>query len=157
MEIEEVPATAQGAPLFPLALAHIHRLTIEEIQAFTNGLENQIGQGGQGRVFRGQMHSPNPDLNGRPVAIKEYSDTSGPHEANHLSQFQHPNIIGLISVCETDDKFYLVTPYMANGDLLSRFRGLGWGEIVNVLRGVAQTRSPLIYRDLKLPTYFWTT
>ena len=84
-------------------------------------LEEVLGEGGMGRVYRGR----NPLLNKR-VAIKEMS-ASSTHSPLALKRFQreiqltarvsHPNLVAALDAEEQEGKLYLVIDYLEGVDL----------------------------------------
>ncbi|KAE8680209.1 Serine/threonine-protein kinase PBS1 [Hibiscus syriacus] len=121
--------------------------------------ENQLGQGGFGRVYKGQV-----------VAVKQL-DRNG-YQGNReflvevlmLSLLDHPNLVTLVGYCVDGDQRILVYEYMANGSLESHLLGLAaqknpldWDTRMKVAIGAAkgleylheQTDPPVIYRDFK--------
>ncbi|GMJ10340.1 PBS1-Like 23 [Hibiscus trionum] len=127
--------------------------------------ENQLGQGGFGRVYKGQVENPN-----QIVAVKQL-DRNG-YQGNReflvevlmLSLLKHPNLMTLVGYCADGDQRILVYEYMANGsldshllDLPSHKKPLDWDTRIKVSIGAAKgleylhetVDPPVIYRDFK--------
>ncbi|XP_039025756.1 probable serine/threonine-protein kinase PBL23 [Hibiscus syriacus] len=128
--------------------------------------ENQLGQGGFGRVYKGQVENPN-----QVVAVKQL-DRNG-YQGNReflvevlmLSLLDHPNLVTLVGYCADGDQRILVYEYMVNGSLESHLLGmldsqknpLDWDTRMKVAIGAAKgleylhekTDPPVIYRDFK--------
>ncbi|MFQ6621397.1 hypothetical protein Gotur_001458 [Gossypium turneri] len=127
--------------------------------------ENQLGEGGFGRVYKGQVE-PNQQV----VAIKQL-DRNG-YQGNReflvevlmLSLLNHPNLVTLVGYCADGDQRILVYEYMANGSLESHLldippdkKPLDWNTRIQVAIGAAKgleylhetADPPVIYRDFK--------
>ncbi|KAL4272329.1 hypothetical protein GQ457_13G002350 [Hibiscus cannabinus] len=127
--------------------------------------ENQLGQGGFGRVYKGQVEDPN-----QIVAVKQL-DRNG-YQGNReflvevlmLSLLNHPNLMTLVGYCADGDQRILVYEYMPNGsldshllDLPSHKKALDWDTRIRVAIGAAKgleylhetVDPPVIYRDFK--------
>ncbi|KAH1121103.1 hypothetical protein J1N35_004263 [Gossypium stocksii] len=127
--------------------------------------ENQLGEGGFGRVYKGQVE-PSQQV----VAIKQL-DRNG-YQGNReflvevlmLSLLNHPNLVTLVGYCADGDQRILVYEYMANGSLESHLldippdkKPLDWNTRIQVAIGAAKgleylhetADPPVIYRDFK--------
>ncbi|KAB2044317.1 hypothetical protein ES319_D01G080900v1 [Gossypium barbadense] len=127
--------------------------------------ENQLGEGGFGTVYKGQVE-PNQQV----VAIKQL-DRNG-YQGNReflvevlmLSLLNHPNLVTLVGYCADGDQRILVYEYMANGSLESHLldippdkKPLDWNTRIQVAIGAAKgleylhetADPPVIYRDFK--------
>ncbi|KAK8706054.1 hypothetical protein V6N13_049632 [Hibiscus sabdariffa] len=108
--------------------------------------ENQLGQGGFGRVYKGQVEDPN-----QIVAVKQL-DRNG-YQGNReflvevlmLSLLNHPNLMTLVGYCADGDQRILVYEYMPNGsldshllDLPSHKKALDWDTRIKVAIGAAK-------------------
>jgi serine/threonine protein kinase len=125
-------------------------------------LEEQIGQGGMGIVFRGH-----DSLTDQPVAIKVLkSDVikSNPailerflREAEALRQLNHPNIITIHQMVEEDNQHYLVMEYIPGGslrDLIESIPQIPLEQVLNITLDLADAltrahRLDIIHRDIK--------
>ncbi|KAJ8769033.1 hypothetical protein K2173_024029 [Erythroxylum novogranatense] len=114
---------------------------------------NFIDRGGFGCVYLGSF-------NGQKVAVKvsrnkaEQQRTQFVAEIKYLPGLQHPNIIRLTGYYEAPDRFYLVYPYMKNGNVKNKLQELDWSKTLKIIKGTARAieelhRNSLIYRDLK--------
>ncbi|KAE8734901.1 Serine/threonine-protein kinase [Hibiscus syriacus] len=127
--------------------------------------ENQLGEGGFGRVYKGQVDNPN-----QVVAVKQL-DRNG-YQGNKeflvevlmLSLLNHPNLMSLVGYCADGDQRILVYEYMPNGSLESHLldippdkKPLNWDTRIKVAIGAAKgleylhetADPPVIYRDFK--------
>ncbi|CAI0379977.1 unnamed protein product [Linum tenue] len=130
-------------------------------QNFT--LENLIGEGGFGRVYKGQLED-------KDVAVKQL-DRNGFQgnreflvEVLMLSLLHHSNLVNLVGYCADGDQRILVYEYLANGsledhllDLPEGKAPLDWNTRMKVAAGAAKgleylhetADPPVIYRDFK--------
>ena len=140
---------------------------IGQVLKNTYRIEEQIGAGGMGAVFRAvQMPL------GRDVAVKVLlpASQSTPsmisrffQEARLLSQLSHPNVVSIIDFGNTESgMIFMVMEYLNGrplGALVSKGRGLPLAEAVGWMRqacaGVgAAHRCRLVHRDLKPENLF---
>ncbi|KAJ8443749.1 hypothetical protein Cgig2_029654 [Carnegiea gigantea] len=128
-------------------------------------LQNLIGEGGFGRVYKGYIH----DLH-QVVAVKQL-DRNGFQgnreflvEVLMLSLLHHPNLVNLVGYCAEGQQRLLVYEYMANGsledhllDLPPQKTALDWTIRMKIAEGAARgleylhetANPPVIYRDFK--------
>ncbi len=125
-------------------------------------IEERIGQGGMGEVFRG-IDTHTEDV----VAIKKLRSaliTDEPdlvlrfeREGETLRQLNHPNIVKMLAMIEEDKHHYLVMEYVAGGsleELLRQNRQLPVEQVLQI--GIDLTdalarahRLNIIHRDIK--------
>ncbi|QDU45259.1 Serine/threonine-protein kinase PknB [Symmachiella dynata] len=120
-----------------------------------------IGSGGMGVVYA--AHDP---IISREVAIKFLSGKAAGddtalkrfvQEARAVGQLQHPNVVGLFEVDQTDGIWYLVMELVDQGtasDLLESEKTISWQRATRIIadacRGlVAAHEKGLIHRDIK--------
>ncbi|XP_050371459.1 G-type lectin S-receptor-like serine/threonine-protein kinase CES101 isoform X2 [Argentina anserina] len=126
-------------------------------------LENKIGEGGFGPVYKGKM------LTGQEIAVKALSSCSGQGEVEFknelilVSELQHTNLVKLFGFCIHDKERMLIYEYMPNKGLdnilfdSTRRMLLDWKKRFNIIEGIAQgllylhkySRLKVIHRDLK--------
>ncbi|XP_044489450.1 rust resistance kinase Lr10-like [Mangifera indica] len=87
-----------------------------EIIAMTNGFSYELGQGGFGSVYRGQLH------NGCFIAVKvlknsKFSAEEFINEVSTIGRIHHVNIVKLLGFCSEGPNRALVYEYMPNGSL----------------------------------------
>ncbi|XP_057990321.1 probable serine/threonine-protein kinase PBL28 [Hevea brasiliensis] len=144
----------------------IIKFTLEELNAYTDTFSERkfFGLGGFGRVYRGIIKGRQErHINGQHIAVKfsrnivEGERTEWMAEMEYLPKVRHQNIIKLIGYCETQERFYLVYPFMQNGTVLDKLSGLDWSKTLRIIKGVANTiqklhgfTPALVHRDLKL-------
>ncbi|XP_056855398.1 probable serine/threonine-protein kinase PBL25 [Raphanus sativus] len=141
--------------------------SFRELATATNNfrLENLIGEGGFGRVYKGKL-----DKTGQVVAVKQL-DRNGLQgqkeflvEVLMLSLLHHSNLVNLIGYCADGDQRLLVYEYMPLGsvedhllDLEPDQKPLDWNSRMKIALGAAKgleylhdkANPPVIYRDLK--------
>ncbi|OVA02696.1 Protein kinase domain [Macleaya cordata] len=149
--------------------------SFSELAAATNGfsLENKIGSGSFGIVYRGKL----PD--GREVAIKrgetgsktkrfQEKESAFESELAFLSRLHHKHLVSLVGFCEENDERLLVYEYMKNGALYDHIHSKNnteksssvlnsWKMRIKVLldaaRGIEYLHNyavpPIIHRDIK--------
>ncbi|TVU23620.1 hypothetical protein EJB05_25996 [Eragrostis curvula] len=125
---------------------------LSELSSATNNfaVENVIGRGGFGTVYKGQMRD------GLKVAVKKCScllsdSNQGQllqeyrNEVQFLMKLHHRNIVKLLGYCIEQEAMILVYEYIPNKSL-DRFifgkteRPLNWSERFRIIKGVAQAR-----------------
>ncbi|KAM3372871.1 hypothetical protein ACQJBY_019661 [Aegilops geniculata] len=139
---------------------------LETIRAATDGFrpENEIGRGGFGIVYKGQM----PD--GQEVAVKRLSAENRvqglkefKNEVDLIAKLQHRNLVRLLGCCIHCSDRILVYEYMSNKSLDNfifdprRRATLSWKARMDIILGVARglvylhqdSRHTMIHRDLK--------
>ncbi|XWS27926.1 hypothetical protein CRYUN_Cryun25bG0022300 [Craigia yunnanensis] len=144
-----------------------------EVQLFDLGLiakatndfsiENKLGQGGFGPVYRGTL------VDGQEIAVKRLSRSSGQgltefkNEVALIAKLQHRNLVKLLGWCIQGEEKMLVYEYMPNKSLdffifeKTRSKLLDWPQRFNIICGVARglvylhqdSRLRIIHRDLK--------
>lgn len=124
-------------------------------------LQEQIGSGGMGAVFRGL-----DTLTGQLVAIKHLKPEAIASEAGMIERFNregealrqlnHPNIVKMITALQENDSYYLVLEYMGGGDLrdLLKREPLSIPQTLEIALDLADAltrahRLNIIHRDLK--------
>lgn len=126
-------------------------------------LENKIGAGGFGKVFKGVLEE------GQEVAVKRLSETSRQgndefkNEVICIAELQHRNLVKLLGCCIEEEEKILVYEYMPNKSLdlfifdQTRSTLLDWPKRFNIINGIARglmylhqdSRLRIIHRDLK--------
>lgn len=110
-----------------ISLGQLRRFSLREIQIATDNFSegNIIGQGGFGKVYRGEL------LDKTEVAVKRLADCYSPGgEAAFLREVQlisvavHRNLLCLIGFCTTSTERILVYPFMPNLSVAYRLRGM---------------------------------
>ncbi|KAL8103946.1 putative serine/threonine-protein kinase PBL23 [Apium graveolens] len=145
--------------------------TFRELAAATQNFnpEMLIGEGGFGRVYKGQLKH-----NNQIVAVKQLDQNGaeGAVEGNiqfldevvALSHARHPNLVNLIGYCADGRQKLLVNEYVSNGSLQDHLFNvsaerppLDWHARMKIAQGTAQgleylhdtANPPIIYGDLK--------
>ncbi|GAB4849635.1 Probable serine/threonine-protein kinase pbl23 [Ancistrocladus abbreviatus] len=142
-------------------------LTFRELCAATKNFipENQLGEGGFGRVYKGFLESKQQE-----VAVKQL-DRNGFQgnreflvEVLMLSLLHHPNLVNLVGYCCEGEQRILVYEYMHNGSLEDHLLDippnkppLDWITRMKIAEGAARgleylhetANPPVIYRDFK--------
>ncbi|GAB2223952.1 hypothetical protein Droror1_Dr00004697 [Drosera rotundifolia] len=131
-------------------------------------LENLLGEGGFGRVYKGSVDDKGGRGGGKIVAaIKKLNSESlqgleeWQSEVNFLGRLSHPNLVKLLGYCWEDKELLLVYEYMPKGSLENHlFRRaiepLTWRRRLSIALGAARGLAflhnldeQLIYRDFK--------
>ncbi|KAI3910979.1 hypothetical protein MKW92_035609 [Papaver armeniacum] len=127
-------------------------------------LNNKLGQGGFGPVYKGELQ------NGQQIAVKRLSKSSGQgigefkNEVLLISRLQHRNLVKLLGCCVEGEENMLIYEYMPNKSLDaflfdSRNKAcLDWAKRFNIIGGIARgllylhrdSRLRVIHRDLKV-------
>ncbi|MED6216348.1 hypothetical protein PIB30_006992 [Stylosanthes scabra] len=126
-------------------------------------LNNKIGQGGFGPVYKGKLaHGPE-------IAVKRLSRSSGQGMAEFITEvkliakLQHRNLVKLLGCCIQGEEKLLVYEYVVNGSLdtfifdQTKSKLLDWPRRFHIIFGVARgllylhqdSRLRIIHRDLK--------
>ncbi|XP_076923516.1 putative serine/threonine-protein kinase PBL21 [Bidens hawaiensis] len=143
-----------------------HSFTLNELAITTQNFKdaNLIGEGGFGRVYKGQL------VSGKMVAVKQLNlngfqgDREFIVEVLMLSLLQHSNLVTLTGYCAHGDQRLLVYEYMSRGSLENHLfdlkpiqEPLDWNTRLKIAIGAARglehlhckANPPVIYRDLK--------
>ncbi|XP_027338332.1 cysteine-rich receptor-like protein kinase 7 [Abrus precatorius] len=135
------------------------------IEAATNNfsLENKIGKGGFGEVYKGILDD------GRHIAVKRLSKSSkqGAEEFKNeillIAKLQHRNLVAFIGFCLEEQEKILIYEYVTNKSLdyilfdTQQQNLLSWNERYKIIGGIARgilylheySRLKVIHRDLK--------
>ncbi|KAF3454013.1 hypothetical protein FNV43_RR04456 [Rhamnella rubrinervis] len=126
-------------------------------------LENKLGEGGFGPVYRGKLED------GQEIAVKRLSMSSGQgvnefkNEVILIAKLQHRNLVKLLGCCIQEEEKMLVYEYMPNKSLDSfifdkkQGKLLEWSQRFQIILGIARgllylhqdSRLRIIHRDLK--------
>ncbi|XP_047179514.1 G-type lectin S-receptor-like serine/threonine-protein kinase At4g27290 [Vigna umbellata] len=126
-------------------------------------IENKIGQGGFGPVYKGVL------LDMQEIAVKTLSRSSWQgatefiNEVKLIAKLQHRNLVKLLGCCIQGQEKMLVYEYMANGSLDSfifdylKSNLLDWSQRFQIICGIGRgllylhqdSRLRIIHRDLK--------
>ncbi|XP_020200526.3 receptor-like serine/threonine-protein kinase SD1-8 [Aegilops tauschii subsp. strangulata] len=139
---------------------------LETLRDATDGFcpKNEIGRGGFGIVYKGQMED------GQEVAVKKLSAGNSvqglkefKNEVDLIAKLQHRNLVRLLGCCIHCSERILVYEYMSNKSLDTfifdprRRADLSWRTRMDIIFGVARgllylhqdSRHTMIHRDLK--------
>ncbi|KAI3795776.1 hypothetical protein L1987_38435 [Smallanthus sonchifolius] len=138
---------------------------LDEIATATSNWSssNEIGEGGFGRVYKGQL------ARGEEVAVKRLAESSWQgirefkNEVTLIAKLQHRNLVKLLGYCMTGNERILVYEYLPNHSLDQiifdqiKRRLLMWDDRFKIIKGVAKgllylhddSRLRIIHRDLK--------
>ncbi|GJR18326.1 probable receptor-like protein kinase isoform X1 [Tanacetum coccineum] len=124
------------------------RFTIAEIQSATNNFDDElvIGQGGFGKVYKGQISI---EESSHFVAIKRLDSMSNQGAAEFkaeiqmLSKLRHCNLVSLIGYCDDIKEMILVYVYMPRGTLYDHLHKvtdtpLSWIQRLKIAIGAAR-------------------
>ncbi|XP_028806142.1 putative receptor-like protein kinase At4g00960 [Neltuma alba] len=141
------------------------RFNLTTIEAATNkfSLQNRIGKGGFGYVYKGVLHD------GQEIAVKRLSKNSlqgaleFKNEVLLIAKLQHRNLVTLLGFCLEKQEKILIYEYVPNKSIdfflfdSKNQRQLNWLERFNIIGGIARgllylhehSRFKVIHRDLK--------
>ncbi|CAI9087732.1 OLC1v1021879C2 [Oldenlandia corymbosa var. corymbosa] len=141
------------------------KYNFSQVQACTNnfGVENKIGEGGFGPVYKGTLP------NGQMIAVKRLSRSSKQgseefiNEIAVVAKLQHRNLVRLLGYCLDGEEKLLIYEYVPNRSLdfflfdLRKQMLLNWITRYKIIGGVARgllylhedSRIKIIHRDLK--------
>ncbi|XP_071904754.1 cysteine-rich receptor-like protein kinase 25 [Coffea arabica] len=139
--------------------------SLTEIQIATNNfsVDNKIGEGGFGRVYKGVLG------NGQEIAVKRLSRSSGQgaeefkNEIVVVAKLQHRNLVQLLGFCLEGEEKILIYEFVPNKSLdyflfdPENKRSLNWSRRYNIIGGIAKgllylhedSRLRIVHRDLK--------
>ncbi|XP_027171885.1 cysteine-rich receptor-like protein kinase 10 [Coffea eugenioides] len=142
--------------------------SLTEIQIATNNfsVDNKIGEGGFGRVYKGVL------ANGQEVAVKRLSRSSGQgaeefkNEIVVVAKLQHRNLVRLLGFCLEGEEKILIYEFVPNRSLdyflfdskdSEKKRSLNWSRRYKIIGGIARgllylhedSHLRIIHRDLK--------
>ncbi|XP_008346134.2 G-type lectin S-receptor-like serine/threonine-protein kinase At4g27290 [Malus domestica] len=126
-------------------------------------IENKLGEGGFGSVFKGTMED------GQEIAVKRLSKSSRQgldefkNEVTHIAKLQHRNLVKLLGCCIQEDEMILIYEFMPNKSLdffifdQRRRMLLDWSKRFEIINGIARgllylhqdSTLRVIHRDLK--------
>uniref|UniRef100_A0A9I9CEZ1 Receptor-like serine/threonine-protein kinase n=2 Tax=Cucumis melo TaxID=3656 RepID=A0A9I9CEZ1_CUCME len=126
-------------------------------------LNNKLGKGGFGAVYKGKL------TNGVEIAVKRLAKNSGQgveefkNEVNLIAKLQHRNLVKILGYCVKNEEKMIVYEYLPNKSLDtfifddSKRALLNWKKRFEILRGIARgilylhqdSRLKIIHRDLK--------
>ncbi|XP_031473203.1 probable LRR receptor-like serine/threonine-protein kinase At1g05700 [Nymphaea colorata] len=170
--VPEVPNAPPPAPVPTVPVAppppvpgHENRFSYSDIVQITNNFRTEIGKGGSGTVYLGQLS------HGRQVAVKKVTRTEALRsrefsaEIAALTQVHHRSLVSFGGFCEEGDNMMLVYEYMAGGNLRellsdktdNKSMFLTWDKrlqmAISVATGLdylhAGCNPPIIHRDVK--------
>eukprot|EP00250_Pteridium_aquilinum_P006270 c16223_g1_i2 orf=1047-1874(-) len=143
------------------------RFSLEDLRIATRNFhaDNQLGEGGFGRVYKGVL------VNGTEVAVKQLALTSKQgksefiNEVQLLSTVQHRNLVRLFGCCADGAERLLVYEYLKNRSLHQALfepgsklsSSLEWSVRLKIIMGAARglsylhedSRVRIIHRDIK--------
>lgn len=107
-------------------IGHLKQFSFREIQIATDyfNSKNILGHGGFGVVYKGYLK------NGTVVAVKRLKDPNFTGQVQFQTEVEmiglalHRNLLRLYGFCMTQNERLLIYPYMSNGSVADRLRGL---------------------------------
>eukprot|EP00252_Welwitschia_mirabilis_P009557 TRINITY_DN221_c0_g1_i12.p1 TRINITY_DN221_c0_g1~~TRINITY_DN221_c0_g1_i12.p1 ORF type:complete len:708 (-),score=47.82 TRINITY_DN221_c0_g1_i12:302-2425(-) len=147
-----------------LKSSNARSFSLAEMISATQDFSREIGRGGFGSVFYGNL----PQVG--EIAVKvlsAFSRQGKPEFLNELlllSRLNHQNLVKLIGYCDDADELMLVYEYMSHGSLKDYLYGhehtnlsLNWKSRLNIALGAAQgleylhvhCKPKILHRDLK--------
>jgi len=119
------------------------RYKYSEVIKITSSLNDKLGEGGYGLVFKGRLHD------GHLVAVKFLHDSKGEgdefvNEVMSIGRTSHVNIVSLFGFCLEGSKRALIYEFMPNGSLDKYIYSenpkavLGWEQLYTIAMGIAR-------------------
>ncbi|PVH39263.1 hypothetical protein PAHAL_5G466800 [Panicum hallii] len=119
------------------------RYRYTEVANITSSLNNKLGEGGYGTVFKGRLYD------GRLVAVKFLHECKANgdefvNEVMSIGRTSHVNIVSLFGFCLERTKRALIYEYMPNGSLDQYIYSenpketLGWQKLYTIAIGIAR-------------------
>ncbi|WVZ72177.1 hypothetical protein U9M48_020679 [Paspalum notatum var. saurae] len=119
------------------------RYRYSEVVNITSSLNNKLGEGGYGMVYKGRLYD------GRLVAVKFLRECKGNgeefvNEVMSIGRTSHVNIVNLFGFCLESSKRALIYEYMPNGSLDQYIYSenpketLGWQKLYTIAIGIAR-------------------
>ena len=119
------------------------RYKYTEVANIISSLNNKLGEGGYGTVFKGRLYD------GRLVAVKFLHECKGNgdefvNEVMSIGRTSHVNIVSLFGFCLERTKRALIYEYMPNGSLDQYIYSenpketLGWQKLYTIAIGIAR-------------------
>ncbi|XP_071905787.1 cysteine-rich receptor-like protein kinase 25 [Coffea arabica] len=164
--VSSASPNSPGGPPPKSTEAESLQYSLTEIQIATNNfsMDNKIGEGGFGRVYKGVLG------NGQEVAVKRLSRSSvqGAEEFKNeivvVAKLQHRNLVRLLGFCLEGEEKILIYEFVANKSLdyflfdPENKRSLNWSRRYNIIGGIAKgllylhedSRLRIVHRDLKV-------
>ncbi|KAK9056374.1 hypothetical protein SSX86_027464 [Deinandra increscens subsp. villosa] len=143
----------------------MNSFSLTAMQVATNNfsLENKLGQGGFGPVYKGKLED------GKEIAVKRLSRNSGQGlaefktEVKLIIKLQHKNLVRLLGYCVKGSERLLIYEFMANNSLdtflfdANKCKELDWAKRSHIVIGIAKglrylhedSRLKIIHRDMK--------
>ncbi|XP_076948853.1 G-type lectin S-receptor-like serine/threonine-protein kinase At4g03230, partial [Bidens hawaiensis] len=126
-------------------------------------VENKLGEGGFGPVYKGQL------LDGKRIAVKRLSSNSRQGlkefktEVHLIIKLQHKNLVRLLGYCIKGNERILIYEFMANNSLETfmfdpkKCKELDWAKRSNIVSGLTKglrylhedSRLKIVHRDMK--------
>jgi serine/threonine protein kinase len=109
-----------------IRLGNLRRFSLTELQHATDNFnpKNILGKGGFGNVYKGRLSDSSV------VAVKRLKDAGASGEAQFRTEVEmislavHRNLLKLVGFCASRGERLLVYPYMPNGSVAARLRGM---------------------------------
>ncbi|XP_024961889.1 cysteine-rich receptor-like protein kinase 10 [Cynara cardunculus var. scolymus] len=158
--------TEAGSVEMGMGSVHSLQFDLATIEAATKNffVENKIGEGGFGPVYKGVL------ANGMEIAVKRLSKSSGQGSQEFINEvilmvkLQHRNLVRLLGFCLDEDEKLLIYEYVSNKSLdyflfdRNRCGHLDWPKRYKIIGGIARgmlylhedSRLRIIHRDLKV-------
>ncbi|KAI3744822.1 hypothetical protein L1987_57915 [Smallanthus sonchifolius] len=145
------------------------KIPFRDIKKATNNFKNEIGKGGYGPVYRGEL-----TLSGKPIiaAVKQLQKDSVSGQGHKeflmeiqlLSLYKHQNVVSLLGFCEEGNDRFLIYEHAEHGSLDKHLQptktcSFTWKERINIcidaahgldhLHNHVAEHERIIHRDIK--------
>ncbi|CAL5039413.1 unnamed protein product [Urochloa decumbens] len=142
--------------------AGLRTFTQRELKRATKGFKVLLGEGGFGKVYKGEVSYPQPANIAVKKLIKsdEHSERDFENEVQSIGQIHHKNLVRMIGYCKEGAHRMLVFEYMQGGtlaDFVFQSERPPWNFLADAAIGIAKgleylhegCKSQIIHCDIK--------
>lgn len=129
------------------------KIPLKDIVEATNNFANLIGEGGFGKVYKGNLSQSSGeriDIAARRIhGDYGLGDLEFWNEINMLAALEHKNLVSFVGYCDEDGEKVIITRYEANKSLENHLdnTNLGWTERLQICVDIARALSYIHYDE----------